>query len=172
MARAVRLERPMLDMHPYLIALCGTALLCFATWAFKMADAVGRCMSVIAAVWLAGFCFGSLSGDLTHWQFNILIDSLAAIFILHHPAAKMQAALGGTYAVQIVFHLTYGANEFRGTANPLAYYEMLTMVAYAQLAIMTGWSIGIWGRRIGHRLRRRYPALDRWASGGSLGRSK
>lgn len=142
----------MLDLGPYLAALIGVSALCLVTWHYLRPVAVLRCLLAVIAVWLAGYAYGDLSGDMTHWGFNILTDALAAWAILRHPAGKMQAALGGTYAVQLVMHSSYGAREWWSVPDPNAYYDMLTIVAYAQLFILGGWSIGIWGRA----------AFDRW----------
>lgn len=135
----------MLDMIPYLSALSGVSLLCGATWLFIRPDALIRCLGAVVLVWMAGYLYGGLTGDYTHWQFNILTDVLAAFLILRHPAGKMQAALGGTYAVQVAMDVAYGARATWGTPNPIAYYDMLTIVAFAQLLVLGAWAGGIWG---------------------------
>lgn len=142
----------MLDLAPYLIALLGTGALCLLTELALRPASLMRCLWAVALVWCLGYMYGALTNDFSHWQFNVITDSAAAALILWHPARKMQAALGGTYAVQVSMHVAYGARALWGTPDPVAYYEMLTIVAYAQLLILGVWSVGIWGRA----------ALDRW----------
>lgn len=153
----------MLDLQPYLYALIGVSAFCGLTWAVTRTEALMRCLLAVMAVWCVGYLYGAAAGDYTHWAFNILTDGLAAVLILRHPAGKMQAALGGTYAVQVAMHIAYGARELWGIPDPVAYYEMLTLVAYAQLAILGGWCVGTWGGRLLDRLRHRRSARDRLA---------
>lgn len=147
-------------MIPYMTALALVSLLCLATWAFLRPSAVLRCLFAVLAVWCAGWAYGEYFNDFSHWQFNILTDGTAAVVILRRPAGKMQAALGGTYAVQVMMHVAYGARELWSKPDPVAYYDMLTLVAYAQLAILGGWCIGLWGRAALDRWRDRAGALD------------
>lgn len=151
----------MLDLAPYSAALAGVSALCAVTWAYLRPQALLRCLLAVIAVWCVGYAYGDLTGDYTHWQANILFDGLAAVMILRHPAGKMQAALGGTYAVQVTMHSSYGARALWGVPDPVAYYEMLTIVAYAQLAILGVWAGGIWGRAAFDRWRHRAGAVDR-----------
>lgn len=160
----------MLDLGPYLSSLIGVAALCAVAWVHTRSGALYRCLFAVVAVWVAGYLFGAATNDYTHWAVNIAIDGIAARFILRHPAGKMQAALGGTYAVQVAMHVAYGARETWTVADPVAYYDMLTIVAYAQLAILGGWALGIWGQFAAARLRHRDPALDRREGVGGMGR--
>ena len=121
----------MLDLQPYLYALIGVSAFCGLTWAVTRTEALMRCLLAVVAVWCAGYLYGAAAGDYTHWAFNILTDGLAAVLILRHPAGKMQAALGGTYAVQVAMHIAYGARELWGIPDPVAYYEMLTLITEA-----------------------------------------
>jgi len=160
----------MLDLGPYLSSLIGVGGICALAWLHSRSGALLRCLSVVVAVWVAGFLYSAATGDFTHWAVNIAIDGIAARMILRHPAGKMQAALGGTYAVQVAMHIAYGARETWTIADPIAYYDMLTIVAYAQLAILGGWALGTWGQFIVDRLRRHHPALDHREGVGGMGR--
>ena len=159
----------MLDLEPYMVALAGVSALCVITWACLRPDALLRCLLAVVAVWCAGYAYGEVVGDYTHWKANIVIDGLAAVMILHHPSGKVQAALGGTYAVQAVMHSSYGLRDMLSVPDPVAYYEMLTIVAYAQLAILGVWAGGIWGRALVDRWRHDAGAVDRWASHSGMG---
>lgn len=160
----------MLDLGPYITALAGVAVLCVGTWTFLRPCSILRCLAAVVAVWITGYIYGDLTGDYTHWQFNILTDALAAWIILRHPAGKVQSALGGTFAVQIAMHSAYGARELWSKADPIAYYEMLTIVAYAQLAIMGLWCGGLWGRAAIDWWRHRHRAMDRRKGAQGVGR--
>lgn len=118
---------------------------------------------------MAGVAYSAFTGDFTHWAANIVIDGIAARMILRHPAGKMQAALGGTYAVQVAMHVAYGAREMWTIADPVAYYDMLTIVAYAQLAILGGWALGTWGQFVTDRLRHHHTALDHRKGASGMG---
>lgn len=135
----------MLDLHPYLIALAATSAFCLWAFIVTRSEALVRCLAAVIVVWCISYAYGALTGDFTHWEANMVIDGGTAAIILRHPAGKMQAALGGTYAVQVAMHLSYGARELWSVPDPVAYYEMLTLVAYAQLAILGGWSGAAWG---------------------------
>lgn len=151
-----------------MVALAGVSALCVLTWACLRPDALLRCLLAVVAVWCAGYAYGEVVGDYTHWQANIVIDGLAAVMILRHPSGKVQAALGGTYAVQAVMHSSYGLRDMLSVPDPVAYYEMLTIVAYAQLAILGVWAGGIWRRALVDRWRRDAGAVDHWASHSSM----
>lgn len=150
----------MLELIPYVTAMGGVAVLCTATWMINRSTALMRCLGAVVLVWVAGYAYGALIGDYTHWQFNILTDVIAAFLILRHPAGKMQAALGGMFAVQVSAHVAYGARATWGTPDAIAYYDMLTIVAFAQLLVLGAWSIGIWGGvardRLWHRRAKAY----------------
>lgn len=160
----------MLDLGPYLSALVGVTALCLLAWLHSRSGALLRCLGAVLAVWVAGVAYSAFTGDFTHWAENIVIDGIAARMILRHPAGKMQAALGGTYAVQVAMHVAYGARETWTIADPIAYYDMLTIVAYAQLAILGGWALGTWGQFVIDRLRRHRPAMDHREGVGGMGR--
>lgn len=128
-----------------------------------------RSLLAVVAVWMAGYGYGEVSGDFVHWQFNILTDFAAGWIIMRHPAMRLQAALGGTFFVQVAMHGAYGVRETWGIPDPVAYYDMLTIVAYAQLAILGGWCVGLWGESAIHRFRHRRGALAGWKGNRGVG---
>jgi len=120
-----------------------------------------RCVVVQWANWLAGLAFVTLSGNATPWAFNILIDGIAAAIILARPAAKFQSVLGAIYLAQISISCGYGLNEIKDTAEPLIYYNMLSLLGWLQLLILGGWGGADLAKRHTHRLRASHHALAR-----------
>lgn len=107
---------------------------------------LARCVATVFAVWCLGVAFNLATGVSDAWQFNIVIDTYAAIVILFRPAGRWQAALGSFFCAQIAMHGGYGVGQLLGkTTDPVLYYDALTSVAWVQLLLIGGWCSGIWG---------------------------
>lgn len=104
---------------------------------------ITRVAAAIVVNWIVGMLYVSQTHDATPWQFNMFIDSGAALTVLWHPAGREQAFIGWLYGLQIMAHLIYGALSYSAARiYPDAYYTCLTIIAYGQLAVLGDWSIG------------------------------
>ncbi len=129
-----------------------------------------RVAFVLAANWYAGALFVRLSGDYTPWLFSLALDVLAAVAIMYRPAGRVQGIIGLTYFFQIAGHIAYGGRHLAGLpADPVYYYDAITLVAWVQLLAVGAWSAGIWGKALVHSLWHRSHALDRRKGTGSNG---
>lgn len=152
MAHAAHLERLMPEFALALV-IC-----------FPLAMAAGRdiwqSFTVLLGVWLAWCGFIILTGIYEPWHFGIVLDGLAARILLNHPSCRMKAVLGGSYCVQIAMHVAYGIVIItNGEPNVDAYYDRLSIIAWAQLVILGIWAGGNIGGRI---LRYWHPRPDRF----------
>lgn len=140
----------MLNLEPYLIALLGCGALSVLSWGLWRTIAIMRCYIVIAAVWLAGLVYWSLTGDYTHAPLNIITDALAASIIMMRPAGRFQSALGATYVIQVVIHAAFLLRvALTGSADEVVYYENLTIWAFIQLGVIGVWNGRVWWGRLG-----------------------
>lgn len=131
------------------------ALLLMAFLVLPVASgAMTRTWLAIIANWTVNTLFVILSGDPVAWAWFAMADAVTAAVILRHPAGRMQAAIGWVYIAQIIVHFTFA---IRGdAAGEYDYWLLLTRLAWVQLIILGGWSIGRWGKVArSHVLRRR-----------------
>jgi len=137
-----------LNLEPYLIALLGCGAFSVLSWGLWRTIAIMRCYIVIAAVWLSGLVYWSLTGDYTHAPLNIITDSLAASLIMMRPAGRFQSVLGATFIVQVVIHAAFLLRvALTGSADEVVYYENLTIWAFIQLGVIGVWNGRIWWGR-------------------------
>lgn len=133
----------MLTLSIYALLLA-VAFYTASTIAFQLQDwQLLRSAIAVLANWAFGIAFNYTTGITDGWWFNICIDTGAAAAILWHPAGRWQAVLGVTYCVQIAMHLGYGVVLLlQQTPDPMAYYHWLTVIAFAQLVVLGGWTGG------------------------------
>lgn len=135
-------------MLEYIVALLLSAVLVSPIASRAMA----RTWLAIAGNWAVNTLFVLTTGDATPWLWFAAVDAATAAIILRHPAGRMQAAIGWIYVSQIIAHFVFG---IRGdVAAGYDYWLLLTRLAWVQLFILGGWSIGRWGKAArSHRLR-------------------
>jgi hypothetical protein len=113
-----------------------------------------RTGAAIAACWLAGLIYVSNTDDYTPWHFNIFIDALAALAVMFRPAGRTQGGIGLLYFAQIAWHTAFGIQIFSGNSpDPSFYYDAITWLAWAQLAVLGAWCGGIEYGSLVHSLR-------------------
>ncbi len=109
-----------------------------------------RTALAIAGNWILGTAFVLATGIYDPWLFSLLLDAACAFIILHQPAGKMQALIGSIYLTQILTHFVYSFSNHDIAAY--SYWQLLTLQAFVQLALLGGWIGGHWGRRyLAHR---------------------
>lgn len=151
----------------YQIYVGALAILCVGAWIGKWADilALWRAVAAISplrrtalamaanATLNAGFVVAS--GIEDPWTWYIAMDAAAAAIVLHQPAGKAQSVIGSLYMAQIVVHGVYAASG--AAVSKDAYWQVLIALAFAQLLVLGGWTIGHHGGRLARhfRLRRR-----------------
>ncbi len=123
-----------------------------------------RTALAILGNWVAGTTFVYATAIYDGWWFSLVIDALAASFVLHQPAGKTQALIGWTFMAQILLHVVYAfSNHDVGAYH---YWQVLTAIAFVQLLLLGGWIGGYrWRRYFG---RKRGSRLSSQASAESL----
>ncbi len=116
-----------------------------------------RTATAIFLNWALGTAFVMATGIYDAWWFFMAVDGLTAWAILYPPAGRMQALIGCTYITQILVHFVYSFSNHAIAAY--SYWEVLTGVAFVQLALLGGWIVGHWGRRYFGHSRRPHRAL-------------
>ena len=135
-------------MEPFYRYALGLALVflaaAFVAYRYRD-DRLARAAFAVAINWFFGVGLNVATGITDGWWFNIVIDALAATVILWRPAGRFQSILGVTYCIQIAMHCGYGLNMLLHNAvDPMLYYDILTGIAWAQLAVLGGWVAWIW----------------------------
>jgi hypothetical protein len=142
----------MLDLPAYMLGLFGVlALVGLAAERFEECrEPLLRTGASVLGCWLAGVVYVQTTDDYTPWHFNIFIDALAASVIMLHPAGRLQGAIGLLYFGQIAWHTAFGIQILSGNMpDALFYYNAITWVAWAQLAVLGAWGGGIlYGSRV------------------------
>lgn len=148
------------------------ALVCLAALVHELADLkrgwrlmlaaspIRRTAFVLLANWTVNTAFVIASGIHDPWAWFVAVDALSAAIVLHQPAGKPQSVVGGLYMAQIVMHGVYGTLKLSG--DPIAesnYWQLLTALAFLQIVVLGGWTIGHHWRRLA-----RHPGLRRRAS--------
>lgn len=129
--------------HGYEYALYALTLLILLTGEGRMKRTVLTILAVMFAAWgLAG-----LWPSVPYAWAMIAVDSLACIVICTHQAGKWQSAIGLSYIVQVIVHISriiLGDN-----CDMFGYYYGLSITAILQLLLLGGWwTTGI-ARRLG-----------------------
>lgn len=115
--------------------------------------AVERCASVLLANWVAQYVYNDWAGAFTPWGWFTFIDALSAAAILWRPAGRWQAALGMTFAAQIVCHFI----RAKGGLAQHDYWQVLTNIAWLQLMLLGVWGYGSSASRFAVRWRSQRP---------------
>lgn len=137
----------MLDFLPFSIGILATTVACMLLGS----HVIRLCSAVLFLNWATHSSFTFATGLYDPWYFLAVLDGLSAALLLTHPASKLQVILGATYASQILMHLAYGGLKLFGRFPDYdMYYDMLTIVAWAQLFVLGGGVSGDIGRRIYH----------------------
>lgn len=95
--------------------------------------------------WAAGMAFILATDIRDPWALSLGLDALAAFVILYHPAGRAQSAIGWAYIAQILIHAVYAVSNHAIAVQ--AYWQILTWIAFVQLAILGGWIGGFWWHR-------------------------
>ena len=144
----------------YVSALLVVCFVAFGAWGrFLALDPLQRTAAAVAANWAVNTFYVLSTQIYDPWWWFILTDAIAARIVLHQPASKAQAAIGWVYMAQIVMHVVYFASN-SALAAP-RYWQVLIALAFVQLLILGGWTIGGIARRAGLRRRPRSPAQAR-----------
>jgi len=103
-----------------------------------------RTAAAILGCWIAGVAYTATTDDLTPWHFNIFLDAVTATVVMMNPAGRTQGTIGLLYFVQIAWHTAFGIQIFSGNKpDEQFYYDAITWVAWAQLAVLGIWCGGI-----------------------------
>lgn len=151
----------------YQVYVGALALVCLAAMIHRYADILAlwraaveisplrRTAAAMAANAILNAGFVVASGIEDPWAWYIAMDAAAAAIVLHQPAGKAQSVIGSLYMAQIVVHGVYAASG--DAVSKDAYWQVLIALAFAQLLVLGGWTIGHHGGRIARyfRLRRR-----------------
>jgi hypothetical protein len=117
-----------------------------------------RTALAITVNWLVGTAYVQITHDYTPWYFNIVIDGIAAYVVMRRPASKVQGYIGLFYIIQICYHVGFGIRTLGIIGEPgesTVYYDIITLIAWAQLMAMGMWCSGIWRNALIHRARDR-----------------
>lgn len=164
----------MTELPAYALGLlCAIILAIFTGWRNnEWRWQLWRVAGVIAINWFIGLLYTHNTGNPTPWAFNIFIDSAAAFVVMFHPAGRVQSYIGLFYALQIAGHISFGGRRLMGYhADPVFYYDAITIVAWGQLVAIGMWAGGIWGKSLLHRFRDRGHAVDRRQGAQSSGKT-
>lgn len=134
----------MLDLYwPYLAPLIVVCVMTITTGIGPML----RTAIVLLANYVVNTWFVLHFQIYDPWYFYLLIDTFSALVILYRPAGRVQSAIGGTYIAQIVMHAVYGISKFlHPDISDVRYWQVLTIIADAQLLILGVWAGGYWCR--------------------------
>lgn len=136
----------------YVSALLIVCFVAFGAWGrFLALEPLQRTAAALAANWAINTFYVLATQIYDPWWWFILTDAVAARIVLHQPARKAQSAIGWVYMAQIVMHGVYFASN-SAIAAP-RYWQVLIALAFVQLLIMGGWTLGGIARRAGLRRR-------------------
>lgn len=125
-------------MNPYLPILAYAVALGLTAWAVQRGDD-GRLKRTAWA--LAGGCVASIGAQLVTgkpdpWLAFLLIDAATAWVVLHRPAGRVQALIGGLLIGQVLWHAAYGyVGNIQGQH---VYLAALNTGGFIQVAILFG----------------------------------
>lgn len=132
-----------------MLVICGIATIV----GFFRLPPMARTALVIAGNWVVNTGYVWATGLYDPWFWFILTDTVSAQLVLYQPAGKTQSLIGWTYISQIIMHGIYAISNPVLAAWP--YWQMLTALAFVQLALLGGWVVGhgggAWYRAFGSR---------------------
>lgn len=104
-----------------------------------------RVWGVIFASWFFGMMAVVVSGEATPSSIWLLIDVLAAIFILRifRPVGFAQKLIGSTYVMMVMWHFVFILGD-EGQASLYTWFQIL--VGWAQWGVLMLWSSGDVGK--------------------------
>lgn len=140
-------------MAEYVLGLGAVAFLALALAHPPMTR---TCLAIVGN-WLLNTGFVLLSGNPTAAWWFAAVDIAAAAIVLRHPAGRVQAAIGWVYVAQIIAHFVFIVRADEAAAYD--YWLLLTRLAWLQLLLLGGWSIGRWGKIARSRAVRRRAEL-------------
>lgn len=110
-------------------------------------DPIPRTAAVLLGNWALSTAFIIATGVNDPWYWYFIIDLTAARIVLHQPAFRPQAMIGGIYAAQVAAHLIYAASVVLGQpASQNKYWQILIALAIVQVIVLGGWCVGMGGR--------------------------
>jgi hypothetical protein len=104
-----------------------------------------RTATAVLGNWIVNTAFVIVTGIHDPASWFIVTDALSARIVLHQPAARAQAAIGAVYMAQILMHCVYLVSD-PAIAEP-RYWQVLIALAFVQLIVLGGWTIGHHWRR-------------------------
>lgn len=146
----------MTELPAYAAGLLITAILCALSWWKTRDGALVRSFVAVAGIWVAGASYVAETGIYDPWPLSVVLDVMAAMIILRHPAGMFQAFLGVLFILQIAMHIGYAAAKYQGGGDIYTYYDALTYAAWVQLLVLSGWAserlVKNWLRRVWRRV--------------------
>lgn len=121
------------------------ALVAASLLSMNVSSALRRTAFALVGNWLACMAAVFVLGRYDPWLAFLIIDAVAALVVLQHPASKPQAVIGCIYIVQVTVHLAY-ALVGSGPATGL-YLTMLSGGGWLQIATLAGGAIHGQGKR-------------------------
>lgn len=98
--------------------------------------------SVLLADWAAATWIANVTGTQFQWSYLTLVDCAAA-WLLVIPHRRMEAILAGTFVLEVIAHIAYGAHvvfsDAQGDAETY-YWWTLFSIACGQ-CVFLGWGI-------------------------------
>lgn len=90
--------------------------------------------------WLLCAIFSHVAGDVTNWVALAAIDYTTAVVIAVTSTRRWALTVVGLYALMLLAHVTFSMHETIGlSVSRRAYFDILTVLAWLQLAITGGW---------------------------------
>lgn len=107
---------------------------------------------ILAGVWLAWCAYIMQTENYHPWQIGVILDSLAALYLVKLPSNRPKAALAGTFCIMVLMNMAYGLILMTGgTVDNEAFDALLDSTGWAQLLLVGGWACGnIGGRALHH----------------------
>lgn len=116
--------------------------------------------------WLLCAIFSHVAGDVTNWVALAAIDYTTAVIIAVASTRRWALTVVGLYALMLLAHVTFSMHETVGlVVSRRSYFDILTGLAWLQLAVTGGW-IAVDYRKGVHQRRR----IDRSVSVAGLRR--
>lgn len=151
----------MADLLPWYFAPAYLAALALLAGAALRDRRMILAASILLGDWYAATMLADATGSQFEWAWLGLIDSAAAwLLVLSH--RRMEAVLSGSYAVEVLIHISYGINKvfFGGAALTAQVRDwwILFSIACLQAVFLMVWRVsGGGGSRRGRSYRDLYP---------------
>lgn len=138
-------------------AIFGTVLFVLTIYCWRAPDlAIPNIMTLLIGVWFASI-FAILISPVYPVAFAVLVDCLAGWFVIRKKGQPQindwQIIVAILFASQVLCHIAYFANitAYGTEPNVSLYLDLLAMVAYAQIFVVTGakWLNGPTGKKLG-----------------------